>query len=202
DVDNEPVRVVGVGDMSGDVFGNGMLRSRTIELVAAFDHRDVFIDPSPDASRSYAERKRLAGLAGSSWQDYDRTLLSPGGGVWSRSSKEVRLSPEARQALGVTAEVLSPPELISAILAAPVDLLWMGGIGTYVKAANESQADAADHANDVVRIDADKVRARVVAEGGNLAFTQRARIQYSRRGGKINTDLIDNAAGGVTSDLE
>jgi glutamate dehydrogenase len=202
DTQKEPIRVVGVGDMSGDVFGNGMLRSRTIELVAAFDHRDVFVDPTPDAERSFAERQRLAALPRSSWQDFDRSVLSAGGGIWSRTSKEVRLSPEARQALGITAEVLSPLELISAILAAPADLMWLGGIGTYVKATNESHSDAGDLANDRVRIDADKVRSRVVAEGGNLGFTQRARIQYSRRGGKINTDFIDNAAGVVTSDME
>jgi glutamate dehydrogenase len=202
DTQAERIRVVGVGDMSGDVFGNGMLRSRTIELVAAFDHRDVFVDPSPDPERSFEERQRLAALPRSSWQDYDRAVLSKGGGVWSRTSKEVRLSPEARDALGITAEVLSPLELISAILAAPADLMWLGGIGTYVKATNESDADAGDLANDRVRIDADMVRSRVVAEGGNLGFTQRARIQYSRRGGKINTDFIDNAAGVVTSDLE
>ncbi len=202
DAEKDRVRVIGVGDMSGDVFGNGMLCSHTIQLVAAFDHRDIFIDPAPDAERSFEERRRLAALSRSSWQDYDRTLLSAGGGVWSRTSKEVRLSPEARAALGVVPEVLSPPELISAILAAPADLLWLGGIGTYVKATTESQLDAGDHADDQVRIDADKVRARVVAEGGNLGFTQRARIQYSRRGGKINTDFIDNAAGVVTSDRE
>jgi glutamate dehydrogenase len=188
--------------MSGDVFGNGMLRSRTIELVAAFDHRDIFVDPTPAPERSFEERARIAALPRSSWQDYRRDLLSRGGGVWSRTSKEVRLPPEARAALGVVPELLSPPELISAILAAPADLLWLGGIGTYVKATNESQADAGDHANDLIRIDADKLRARVVAEGGNLGFTQRARIQYSRRGGKINTDFIDNAAGVVTSDQE
>ena len=202
DTQTERIRVTGVGDMSGDVFGNGMLQSRTIALVAAFDHRDVFLDPDPDPERSFEERRRLASLPGSSWEDYDRSVLSTGGGVWSRTAKQVPLSPEARAVLGATAEALSPPEVITAILAAPADLLWFGGIGTYVKATNESHADVGDHADDTVRIDADRVRARVVAEGGNLGFTQRARIQYSRRGGKINTDFIDNAAGVAISDRE
>ncbi|HLY81473.1 MAG TPA: NAD-glutamate dehydrogenase domain-containing protein, partial [Acidimicrobiales bacterium] len=202
DPQTESIRVVGVGDMSGDVFGNGMLCSRTIQLVAAFDHRDIFIDPTPDPERSFEERRRLAGLARSSWQDYDRSLLSPGGGIWSRTSKEVHLSPQAQEALALPAAVVNPPQLVSAILTAPADLLWLGGIGTFVKATHESHADAGDHANDAVRVDADKVRARVVAEGGNLGFTHLARIQYSRRGGKINSDFIDNAAGVMTSDRE
>jgi glutamate dehydrogenase len=214
DVQHDAVRVVGVGDMSGDVFGNGMLSAPTIELVAAFDHRHIFIDPSPDPERSYEERKRLFSLPRSSWQDYDRTKLSPGGGVWSRTVKEIDLSPEARAALGLgiargsaggigeSRDLFRPPEVVSAILVAPVDLLWMGGIGTFVKAANESNSDVGDHTNDSVRITADKLRARVVAEGGNLGLTQRARIAYSRRGGKINTDFIDNAAGVEISDRE
>ena len=202
DVQSEEIRVVGVGDMSGDVFGNGMLRSRTIKLLAAFDHRDIFIDPSPDPARSWEARSRLFAMARSSWQDYDRSALSAGGGVYSRTAKQVDLSPEARQALGVGASAVSPPELVSAILTASADLLWLGGVGTFVKAAGESSADAADPANNAVRVDADQVRARVVAEGGNLGFTQRARIAYSRRGGRINTDFIDNAAGVATSDYE
>ncbi len=202
DVQTEPVRVVGIGDMSGDVFGNGMLQSRSIELVAAFDHRHIFIDPRPDPERSFLERGRLAALGRSSWDDYDRSTLSAGGGIWSRDVKSVPLSPAARTALGVSAEELSPPELISAVLAAPVDLLWFGGIGTYVKAPDESDAEVGDHANDEVRVVADQVRARVVAEGGNLGVTNRARIRYSRRGGRINADFIDNAAGVATSDRE
>jgi glutamate dehydrogenase len=204
DVQTEPIRVVGVGDMSGDVFGNGMLRSDSMQLLAAFDHRDIFIDPSPDPARSFEERKRLFSLPHSSWKDYDPSVISPGGGVWPRTVKEIRLPPEARTLLGFsdTTASVRPPELVAAILAYSADLLWLGGIGTFVKAVNESNGDVGDHANDGVRINADQVRARVVAEGGNLGFTQRARIAYSRRGGKINTDFIDNAAGVATSDRE
>jgi glutamate dehydrogenase len=195
---------VGVGDMSGDVFGNGMLLSEHIRLVAAFDHRNVFIDPSPDAAASFAERSRLFALPRSSWADYDQVLISPGGGVWPRSVKSVPVSPQARTALGIDATVsaLSPDELISAILAAPVDLLWNGGIGTYVKASSESHADVGDRSNDAVRIDATRLRARVVGEGGNLGLTQAARIEYSLEGGLVNTDFIDNSAGVDTSDHE
>ena len=195
---------VGVGDMSGDVFGNGMLLSEHIRLVAAFDHRHVFIDPSPNAAASFAERSRLFALPRSSWADYDQALISPGGGVWPRSVKSVPVSPQARTALGIDATVsaLSPDELISAILAAPVDLLWNGGIGTYVKASSESNADVGDRSNDAVRIDATRLRARVVGEGGNLGFTQAARIEYSLGGGLMNTDFIDNSAGVDTSDHE
>ena len=202
DTQTEAIRVAGVGDMSGDVFGNGMLQSRAIELVAAFDHRHIFLDPTPDAARSFEERRRLAALGPSSWNDYDRAAISEGGGVWSRDAKAVPLSAAARTALGVTAETLSPPALISAILSAPVDLLWFGGIGTYIKAPDEADAEVGDHANDEVRITADQVRARVIAEGGNLGVTTRARIRYSRRGGRINADFIDNAAGVATSDRE
>jgi glutamate dehydrogenase len=202
DPQTDPIRVAGVGDMSGDVFGNGMLQSRACRLVAAFDHRDVFIDPDPDPDAAFEERRRLAGLPGSSWQDYDPARISVGGGVWSRTAKQIPLSTAAQAALGVTASTLTPPEVISAILTAPVDLLWFGGIGTFVKGDNEADADVGDRADDQVRVSAGRVRARVVAEGGNLAFTQRARIQYSRRGGKINTDFIDNAAGVATSDRE
>ena len=202
DVASETVRVCGVGDMSGDVFGNGMLQSTAIALVAAFDHRHVFIDPDPDPARSFRERRRLFDLAGSSWDDYDRSLLSAGGGVWSRDSKAIPLSPEARRALGVSDAELSPPEVISAILRAPVDLLFFGGIGTYIKAPGEHDADVGDSANAGVRVTADEVRARVIAEGANLGITQRGRIRYARRGGRINTDFIDNAAGVATSDRE
>jgi len=195
---------VGVGDMSGDVFGNGMLLSHHIRLVAAFDHRHVFVDPSPDAAASFAERSRLFALPRSSWADYDEALISPGGGVWPRSVKSVPVSPQARTALGIDATVsaLSPDELISAILAAPVDLLWNGGIGTYVKATSESNADVGDRSNDAVRIDATRLRARVIGEGGNLGLTQAARIEYSLGGGLMNTDFIDNSAGVDTSDHE
>jgi len=202
DVQREPILVAGVGDMSGDVFGNGMLLSEAIRLVAAFDHRHIFVDPDPDPEVSYAERRRLASLATSSWADYSRELLSPGGGVWARDVKEIELAPEARRALGVERDRLAPPELISAIVEAPVDLLWFGGVGTFVKAADEPDSAVGDHANDEVRVSADRLRARVVGEGANLALTQRARIRYSRRGGRINTDFIDNAAGVATSDRE
>ncbi len=202
DVQTEPIRVAGVGDMSGDVFGNGMLCSEAIRLVAAFDHRHVFLDPDPDPKASYAERARLAALPTSSWADYQPSVISAGGGVWSRDAKLVPLSPEAQRALGVVADALTPPQLISAILAAPVDLLWFGGIGTFVKSPEEPDGAVGDHTNDPVRITSDQVRARVVAEGGNLGFTQQARIRYSRRGGLINTDFIDNAAGVATSDRE
>jgi glutamate dehydrogenase len=202
--DTDDFTAVGVGDMSGDVFGNGMLLSEHIRLVAAFDHRHVFVDPSPDPAASFAERSRLFALPRSSWADYDPALISPGGGVWPRSAKSVPVSPQARNALGIDATVsaLSPDELISAILAAPVDLLWNGGIGTYVKASSESNADVGDRSNDAVRIDAPRLRARVVGEGGNLGFTQAARIEYSLAGGLMNTDFIDNSAGVDTSDHE
>jgi glutamate dehydrogenase len=202
DVQADPIRVAGVGDMSGDVFGNGMLRSETIRLVAAFDHRHVFLDPDPDPAISFAERLRLAALPRSSWADYRTDLISSGGGVWPRNAKAIPLHPAAQRVLGATTESLSPPQLISAILAAPVDLLWFGGIGTFVRAPGEPDSDVGDHTNDAVRVTADQVRARVVAEGGNLGVTQRARIRYSRRGGRINTDFIDNAAGVATSDRE
>jgi len=202
DVQYEPILVAGVGDMSGDVFGNGMLCSENLRLVAAFDHRHVFLDPDPDPATSYAERARLALLSHSSWDDYTRDILSPGGGVWSREAKEVPLHAAARRALGIDRQSLTPPELISAVLEAPVDLLWFGGVGTFVKAADETDAEVGDHANDEVRVTADRVRARVISEGGNLGLTQRARIRYARRGGRINTDFIDNAAGVATSDRE
>jgi glutamate dehydrogenase len=202
DVQQEPILVAGVGDMSGDVFGNAMLLSEAIKLVAAFDHRHIFLDPDPDPAASFAERKRLASLPSSSWADYSATLISRGGGVWPRDVKEVPLAPEARRALGVEHERVSPPELVSAILEAPVDLLWFGGVGTFVKAPGEADAEVGDRANDEVRVTADRLRARVIGEGGNLGLTQQARIRYSRRGGRINTDFIDNAAGVATSDRE
>ncbi len=170
--------------------------------MAAFDHRDIFLDPDPDPTTSFAERARLASLAHSSWADYRPELISDGGGVWPRQAKTVPLGGSARRALGVAAETLTPPEVIAAILAAPVDLLWFGGIGTYVKAPEEPDSAVGDHANDAVRITSDQLRARVVAEGGNLGVTEQARIRYSRRGGRINADFIDNAAGVATSDRE
>jgi glutamate dehydrogenase len=196
--------VAGIGDMSGDVFGNGMLLSRKIKLVAAFDHRHVFIDPGPDPAVSFAERQRLFALPRSSWADYDRSLISAGGGVWPRSAKSVPLSPQARAALGIaeSALALAPEELISRILTAPVDLLWNGGIGTYVKATGEGQADCGDRSNEAVRVDASSLRARVVAEGGNLGLTQAARVEYALGGGLVDTDFIDNSAGVDTSDHE
>jgi glutamate dehydrogenase len=202
DVQKDPIRVVGVGDMSGDVFGNGMLQSRAIKLVAAFDHRHVFVDPDPDPALSFEERSRLAGLARSSWADYRQEAISAGGGVWAREVKSVPVSAAARAVLGMSDDPVGPPELISAILSAPVDLLWFGGIGTYVKSPDELDVTVGDRANDDVRITSDEVRARVVAEGANLGVTQKARIRYSRRGGRINADFIDNAAGVATSDRE
>ncbi len=202
--DIDDFTVVGVGDMSGDVFGNGMLLSRHIRLVAAFDHRHVFLDPDPDPAVSFAERERLFALPQSSWADYDPALISAGGGVWPRAVKSVPLSPQARAALGIDEGILavSPDELISAILQAPVDLLWNGGIGTYVKASHETHADAGDRSNDAVRVDAVQLRAKVVAEGGNLGLTQAARVEYALNGGLVNTDFIDNSAGVDTSDHE
>jgi glutamate dehydrogenase len=202
--DTDGFTAVGIGDMSGDVFGNGMLMSRHISLVAAFDHRHVFVDPSPDPAVSFAERQRLYDLPRSSWADYDPALISAGGGVWPRSAKSVPLSARARLALGIDsgAVAISPDELISAILRAPVDLLWNGGIGTYVKASHETHADAGDRSSDAVRVDAAELRARVVSEGGNLGFTQAARIEYALGGGLVNTDFIDNSAGVDTSDHE
>src|SRR3954451_17633156 len=194
--------VVGIGDMSGDVFGNGMLLSDRIRLVAAYDHRHIFIDPDPDPDRGFAERKRLYGLAASSWDDYDRDLISEGGGVWPRSAKSIPLSPEARRALGVEHEKLAPTDVIRAILRAPVDVLWNGGIGTVVKASFETDEDAHDRTSDAIRVDASDLRCRVVAEGGNLGFTQRARIEYAAGGGRINADFIDNSAGVDCSDHE
>ncbi len=204
DTQREEFTVVGVGDMSGDVFGNGMLLSRHIRLLAAFDHRHVFVDPDPDVATSFAERERMFALPRSSWDDYDRSLISAGGGVWPRTAKAVPVGPEMRAALGIAEDVteLSPPELIAAILRAPADLLWNGGIGTYVKASTESHADAGDKTNDPVRADGNELRVKVVGEGGNLGLTQRGRIEFARAGGKINTDAIDNSAGVDCSDHE
>ncbi|GAA2598448.1 NAD-glutamate dehydrogenase [Dactylosporangium fulvum] len=196
--------VVGVGDMSGDVFGNGMLLSRHIRLVAAFDHRHIFIDPQPDAATAFEERSRLFKLPRSSWDDYDKALISAGGGVYPRTAKSIPISPEAKEALGIPALItaLTPNELMHAILAAPVDLFWNGGIGTYVKATSESHADVGDKANDYIRVNGRELRAKVVGEGGNLGLTQRGRIEYALGGGRIATDFIDNSAGVDCSDHE
>ncbi|MFD7842840.1 NAD-glutamate dehydrogenase domain-containing protein [Nocardia sp. NPDC059764] len=202
DPDTEPFTVTGIGDMSGDVFGNGMLETDRIRLVAAFDHRHIFLDPDPDPVLSHQERTRLAGLERSSWADYDPVLISAGGGVWPRTAKSVPLAPEVRARLGVTATELPAPELIRAMLGAEVDLLFNGGIGTYVRARDEQDADVADPSNDEVRVTADRLRCRVIGEGGNLGLTQQARIEFAVAGGKVNADFIDNAAGVATSDRE
>ncbi len=202
DIQNEPFSVVGIGDMSGDVFGNGMLLSRRIRLLAAFDHRHVFIDPNPDEEKSFDERARMFALPRSSWADYDASLISEGGGVYPRSAKQIKLSPQAQAALGVERASWTPAELINAILKAPVDLLWNGGIGTYVKAQHQSHVEVRDRANDAIRVNGRDLRARVVGEGGNLGCTQQGRIEYALGGGRINTDAIDNAGGVHCSDRE
>jgi glutamate dehydrogenase len=202
DVQKDPVRVAGCGDMSGDVFGNGMLLSKAIRLVAAFDHRHIFIDPDPNPATSWKERKRLFKLARSSWADYSNKLISKGGGVFPRSLKSIPLSHEAREALGIGAAELDPETLINAILKAPVDLLWFGGIGTYIKASGESHAQVGDPANDALRVSGDEVRAKVIGEGANLGVTQAGRIEFALQGGRINTDFIDNSAGVDCSDNE
>jgi glutamate dehydrogenase len=198
----DPFTAVGIGDMSGDVFGNGMLLSDRLRLVGAYDHRHVFLDPAPDAARSFAERRRLFELAGSSWDDYDRALISEGGGVWPRDAKWIPVSAPAREALGIEDERLAPADLIRAILRAPVDLLWNGGIGTVVKATAETDDDAQDRSSDAIRVNAGDLRCRVVGEGGNLGFTRRARVEYAAHGGHINADFIDNSAGVDISDHE
>ncbi|WP_067505591.1 NAD-glutamate dehydrogenase [Actinoplanes sp. TFC3] len=213
DTQTQDFTVVGVGDMSGDVFGNGMLLSEHIRLVAAFDHRHIFLDPDPDAATSYAERRRLFDLSRSSWADYDTSLISEGGGVYPRSAKSIPVSPQIRAALQLgDAKAVSPAELMRAILTAPIDLLWNGGIGTYVKSAAETHADVGDKANDAIRVNGREVRAQVVGEGGNLGLTQKGRIEYARsggpsdangsRGGRVFTDFIDNSAGVDCSDHE
>ena len=202
DIQRTPFTVVGVGDMSGDVFGNGMLLSKETKLLAAFDHRHIFIDPAPDPALSWVERKRLFDLPRSSWMDYDRKLISAGGGVYDRTAKSIALSDEARTVLGIDQPATTPVDLMRAILKAPVDLLYFGGIGTYVKASTETNADAGDRASDPLRIDASDVRAKVVGEGANLGFTQRGRVEAALAGRKINTDALDNSAGVDTSDHE
>ncbi|MFH9065420.1 NAD-glutamate dehydrogenase [Streptomyces coeruleorubidus] len=204
DTQTEDFTVVGIGDMSGDVFGNGMLLSEHIRLVAAFDHRHIFIDPNPDAATSYAERRRLFELPRSSWEEYNKELLSAGGGIFPRTAKAIPVNAHIREALGIEAKVtkLTPADLMKAILQAPVDLLWNGGIGTYVKSSTESNADVGDKANDAIRVDGKDLRVKVVGEGGNLGLTQLGRIEFALHGGRINTDAIDNSAGVDTSDHE
>ncbi|MBO9621277.1 MAG: NAD-glutamate dehydrogenase [Sphingomonas sp.] len=202
DVQSEPVRVAGCGDMSGDVFGNGMLLSKAIKLVAAFDHRHIFLDPDPDPAKSWEERNRMFALPRSSWADYDPKLISQGGGVFARTEKSIPLTPEVQALLGLDVAEIDPTGLISAILKAPIELLWFGGIGTYVKAASESHGEVGDPANDRLRVNAEQVRAKVIGEGANLGVTQAGRIAFAAQGGRINTDFIDNSAGVDCSDNE
>ncbi|GAA4762244.1 NAD-glutamate dehydrogenase [Novosphingobium ginsenosidimutans] len=202
DVQTDPIRVAGCGDMSGDVFGNGMLLSKALKVVAAFDHRHIFLDPNPDPAKSWAERARMFALPRSSWEDYNAKLISKGGGVFARSLKEVPLSPEVQAMLGLEQASIDPDGLITAILKAEVDLLWFGGIGTYVKASTENNVQVGDPANDALRIDGAQVRARAIGEGANLGCTQAGRIEFALKGGRINTDFIDNSAGVDCSDNE
>lgn len=204
DSQTQDFTTVGIGDMSGDVFGNGMLLSRHIRLLAAFDHRHIFLDPNPDAAKTFAERERMFKLPRSSWDDYDKALISKGGGVYARSAKSIPLSPEIKAALGIegNATAMSPVELMSAILKAPVDLLWNGGIGTYVKASSESNSDVGDRANNALRVNGGELRCKMVGEGGNLGLTQLGRIEAAQHGVLLNTDFIDNSAGVDTSDHE
>jgi glutamate dehydrogenase len=202
DIGKTRFTVVGVGDMSGDVFGNGMLRERTILLVAAFDHRDIFIDPEPDPARSLVERARLFELPRSSWQDYDKSQISPGGGIFSRGLKEITLSPQAQKLVGLASPKTNPQQLISAILKMPADLLWFGGIGTYVRASTETDDAVGDRANDAIRVTGAELECKVIGEGANLGMTQRGRIEAALRGVRLNTDAIDNSAGVNTSDVE
>lgn len=202
DPEKDEITAVGIGDMAGDVFGNGMLLSKTLRLRAAFNHMHIFIDPNPDLARSYGERKRLFEMPRSTWDDYDRTLISEGGGIYERSAKTIRISPQAQEALGVDTNIFTPQKLVSAILKAPVDLLWNGGIGTYVKSQHETHTDAGDRSNDAVRINGNELRCKIIGEGGNLGLTQRGRIEYALNGGRITTDFIDNSAGVDCSDHE
>ena len=202
DIQKTDFTVIGIGDMAGDVFGNGMLLSKHIRLQGAFNHMHIFVDPNPDSAKSFKERKRMFNLARSSWEDYNKELISKGGGIFSRSSKKIEITPEMKDAFDIKADNLKPNELIKAMLKAPVDLLWNGGIGTYVKATNETNADAGDRANDALRINGCELNCQVVGEGGNLGLTQLGRIEYASSGGRINTDAIDNSAGVDCSDHE
>jgi glutamate dehydrogenase len=202
DIQTEPFTAVGVGDMSGDVFGNGMLLSKQTRLLAAFDHRHIFLDPDPDPATSWAERDRMFKLPRSSWDDYDKSLISKGGGVFARSLKTIPLSPEVRALFEIKAETVTPAELLTAILKSKAELLYLGGIGTYVKARSESQAEAGDKANDAIRVNGADLRVKVVGEGANLGLTQAGRIEFAQLGGRLNTDAIDNSAGVDSSDHE
>ncbi|MEC7622781.1 MAG: NAD-glutamate dehydrogenase domain-containing protein, partial [Pseudomonadota bacterium] len=202
DVQEDPIEVVGCGDMSGDVFGNGMLLSKAIKLVAAFDHRHIFLDPDPDPAASWKERKRLFDLPRSSWADYDEGLISKGGGVFARDAKTIKLSKAMQAKLGIEQAQIEPEALISAILRAPIDLIWFGGIGTYIKASHENNVQVGDPANDALRVDGKEVRAKVIGEGANLGITQTGRIEFAMAGGRSNTDFIDNSAGVDCSDNE
>ena len=202
-IQTEPFTVIGVGDMAGDVFGNGMLLSPVIRLVAAFNHQHIFLDPNPASeAASFTERDRLFSLARSTWADYDKALISKGGGVFERAAKSIKLSAEVKALTGLTQDSVTPDQLIHALLKSNCDLLWFGGIGTYVKAAREAHSDAGDRANDGVRIDGRDLKAKVVGEGANLGMTQAGRIEFAQKGGRINTDAIDNSAGVDSSDHE
>jgi glutamate dehydrogenase len=202
DTQTQPFTVAGIGDMSGDVFGNGMLLSTQIKMVLAFDHRHIFIDPTPDVAKSYTERQRLFNLPRSSWDDYDKALISEGGGVFPRSAKSIPLSAQARAVLGTDATAMAPNDLINAILKSPVDLLYNGGIGTYIKASFETHAQAGDKAGDAFRVNGNELRCKVFGEGGNLGATQNGRIEFAQAGGLVYTDAIDNSAGVDCSDHE
>ena len=194
DIQTTPFSVVGIGDMSGDVFGNGMLQSTHIRLLAAFNHQHIFLDPDPDIARSFKERLRLFRLPRSTWEDYSKAAISKGGGVYSRAAKSLTLSREAQALLELPAQT-TPNEVVRAILKSHIDLLWNGGIGTYVKSGSESNADVGDRSNDAVRIDGTELNCKVIGEGGNLGFSQLGRIEFALRGGRLNTDFIDNSAG-------
>ena len=198
DTQNEDFTVIGVGDMSGDVFGNGMLLSQHIKLLAAFNHLHIFFDPDPDPTVSFAERQRLFALPRSSWSEYDPSLISEGGGVSARRAKSIELSPQMQALIETPRDRMTPNELVRALIKIPADLLWFGGIGTYVKARGETNAEVDDRANDALRIDANEVHCKVVGEGANLGLTQRGRIEFAAAGGRINTDAIDNSAGVAT----
>ncbi len=202
DIQKERFTAIGIGDMSGDVFGNGMLLSKKIRLIAAFDHRHIFIDPDPDETTSWQERKRLFEMSRSSWEDYNKTLISKGGGVFSRAEKSIKLTKEIKQLTGLTAHTVMPVELIAAIIRSECELMWFGGIGTYIKAEHEQNWEVSDKANDDLRANAARIKANVIGEGANLGVTQQGRIAFARRGGKINTDAIDNSAGVDSSDHE
>ncbi|WP_313395953.1 NAD-glutamate dehydrogenase domain-containing protein, partial [Pseudomonas sp.] len=201
-VQQDPITVIGVGDMAGDVFGNGLLMSDKLQLVAAFNHLHIFIDPNPDPATSFVERKRLFDLPRSAWSDYDTSIMSEGGGIFPRSAKSIAISPQMKERFAIEADRLTPTELLHALLKAPVDLLWNGGIGTYVKASSESHADVGDKANDALRVNGNELRCKVVGEGGNLGMTQLGRVEFGLQGGATNTDFIDNAGGVDCSDHE